>query len=732
MPHGHSRSTGSSAGAGKGAGNDNSNGGGGVLSRVLGSFRRHSHNGDDTANNKEDPNWAQNYKITHRPDRPRQDKREALKSRNSVYVLGQLNRIWRHNKKMVEEKKRERRARERALAAEFAHLSSQDQMDRDDQRDQQRDTRGSSIDHESQLPGLQTDLASNFRLKALPSELTRNEWRADHHRRSTYPPSSPSASSDRMTIRVGLELQSSEGVETGGHSYAHETPPPPLPLLAPMTFTPLTVPLRPASASISSAPRGPSARKRQTRSLSRSPSQRTPLANAMQAPDARSKALRETMKLYINTDQDSTPSLVNSSPVSEQASPLTPIEDVSDEGGLHRKFLPADPQQAKACPMPLCGSLLLTAVDREQNLCAECRSDLQPRQSIFTTDLLNPFPSPYSPINTYASSRTPLISDTQHDLPAKAAAAKYQEVPETTHYINSESKTRRENRSSGDRSVDRDRVQATEAAPSSPKIKINNSYVLSRFNKDRGDFKLQSAPPSRRHTHRRREQQLGHSPVERRTAKQSSTSGRSNHIGFQLAGWRTTALLSPTTPQASPRRAARNPKQRKASGPLLEAKTFRPATPPTRQKKNSPNTHRRLSDSRSRTKVGGSVTGSRRSDGRASSLPRVRVGDTVVSRGNMPTPSSAPPRRKHHSNPDRLKYRDSSTKTRETEEKPHLGEEKKIVEDDIYHDIESIIDCYLRLPDAPEPDNERRKADAVASYFSAVPLDVEMKIKGFF
>jgi hypothetical protein len=57
---------------------------------------------------------------------------------------------------------------------------------------------------------------------------------------------------------------------------------------------------------------------------------------------------------------------------------------------------------------------------------------------------------------------------------------------------------------------------------------------------------------------------------------------------------------------------------------------------------------------------------------------------------------------------------------------------ERVVEDeDIYREIESIIDCYLRIPDAPESENEKRKAEAVASYFTALPLEVEMRNKGF-
>ncbi|KAI0969702.1 hypothetical protein F4678DRAFT_151563 [Xylaria arbuscula] len=777
MPHGRGPSTGSSAGAGKSAGtknNSSSVGGKSVLSKVLGSFRRYSHNGGAAANSnkEEDTSWAETYKITHHPDRPRRDKREGLKSRNSADVMGQLHKIWRHNKEMLEEKRRQRRDRERGAAApaEVVRSSSRDQIQRGDVRGRQSDDRSSnSTDREVKLPNPQPVVAPPFNWKPAPAPLpdfTQYEWRAP---RSTYPPSSPSASSGRMTIRVGLEVQNAEGEEEvsaagfapgvrrmtssaegvvvsyGGYKYAagNDTLATTTPLSPLGSFTPptVTVPLRrPVSIPSSASPKGP-VHKRQTRSLSQ---QRMPLANNTMQQDStpRSKASREKMSLYINTDQDSTPSLVlNSSPVSEQAGPLTPIEDASDDDEDQR-FLSAKAARGvkNTCPMPLCGSPLLTTADIKHNLCAECRDELQPRQSIFTSSVLNPFPTLYSPTNAQISSRAPLIpEDHQYDSTAETAEIKLQAAPRTTRYVHGESKRRSANRGSSTRLGGG--VRTTEDPTSSPMIRINNSHVISRFNKDRGDFKLQSVPASRRHAHRTREQKLGRRPGDRPTSKQTpanshreernqNVSNDSNHIGFQLAGW-----PQVSTPSQTPRPPSRRPgdaKPREVSGPLLEPKTFHPPTPPARKDRDNPVGHRRTSATRPRA--------NRASSGRRpSSLSKVPIGKTSI-----PTPGSAPPRstgqkrNKHHSNPDRLRYRTSEpvgngTYTRETEigEKASPKVEKLQAGDDIYREIDSIIDCYLRLPDAPELHNEKRKADAIASYFSAVPLDVEMKIKGF-
>ncbi|KAI0537788.1 hypothetical protein GGR58DRAFT_327226 [Xylaria digitata] len=771
MSQGRIPSTGSEASATRGAGKDSTSSGG-VLSRVLSSLRRHSDNGGAAANDKEDTDWVNTYKITHRPDRPRLDKREGLKHRNSAYVLGQLHRIWRHSEKMTEAKRRERAARESALAAGFAR--GQDRRNGEDDRSQQGngpDSSSSTGRPRPRPPSLQTDLVRNFSWKAPSPEFARDKQREDggahsssrpiptneadkskeHDTQSTFSASSPLDSSDRMTIRVGLELQSpyskgggsgtfqmNSGVpKAGGYNHAHGasalSPPP---LLAPRSFAPSTAPLRSVAPSISPGQKRIGHR-RHTRALSHSPTLRTAPAHTFRKSNAQAKTVRDAMALYINTDRDSTPSLdLNSSPVSERASPLTPIDDASEDDYTDRKTSAMEARTFKTCPMPLCSNPLVTPADRKQNLCAECRSELQPRQSVFTTDVLNAFSSPYSPTDVYTSSRASLVSSAQHD---SMASAKAEELPVMTPYINGEGKSRRtSHRRSGEQTADR--VRKTEKPPPSAKVIINNSHILSRFNKDRDEFKLQPVPLTRKHTRRVRKSHLGTLPTRHRASKQKSAipaheknhgENGGNHIGFQLAGWRT------PSPSPAPQRTSRRPpdsKPREPLGPLLEPKTFCPAAPPTRQSKNISAARHRQSDSRPRAKGGGA-------SGRGSHLPPPRA---HVDKTAERMPSSAPPGSIRHSGsrqqptPHHREHRASipisqGTQTRETSVKFDLKAQGKIAEDEeIYNEIESIIDCYLRLSDASESANNKRKAEAIASYHAMVPLDVEMKIKNFF
>ncbi|KAF2963878.1 hypothetical protein GQX73_g9704 [Xylaria multiplex] len=743
MSQGRILSTGSEASATRGAGKD-STGSGGVLSRVLGSLRRHSDNGGAAANNKEDTDWVNTYKITHRPDRPRLDKREGLKHRNSAYVLGQLHRIWRRSEKMAEAKRRERDARESAFAAGFTRR--QDRRNGEDVRSRQGDGPDSSSGtRRPHPPSLRTDLARNFNREAPSPEFARDKRREDSrvHTISRPIPANEvdkgkerdsqsifSDSSDRMTIRVGLELQSpyskgggsgifkiNSGVsKAGGYNHAHNASAlSPVPLLAPRSFVPATAPLQSVAPSISPGKKRVG-RRRHTRALSHSPTLRMAPASAMRKSNAQARTLRDAMALYINTDRNSTPSLdLNSSPVSERASPLTPIDDASGDEYVDCETPATGPRTSKTCPMPLCDNPLLTPADRKQNLCAECRSELQPRQSVFTTDVLNAFSSPYSPTDVYTSSRASLVSSAQHDLMASATA---EELPEMTPYINGEGKSRRTScRRSGEQSADRD--PKTEKPLPPAKVIINNSHILSRFNKDRDEFKLQPVPLSRRDTRRGRKSHYT-LPTKHRASRQkvvtpvhekSHSEDGSSHIGFQLAGWRT--LSSSPAPQ----RSSQDSKPRESSGPLLEPKTFCPAALPAH----------RQSNSHPRAKEG-------RASGRSSYLPppRAPVGKTAER-----MLSSAPPGSIRHSGSRQQptpQHRASApvskgTQTRET----RVKSEGKIAEyDEIYNEIESIIDSYLRLSDVPESANERRKMEAIASYHAVVPLDVEMKIKNFF
>ncbi|KAI0550847.1 hypothetical protein F4679DRAFT_195414 [Xylaria curta] len=739
-----------------------------VLSRVLDSFRRSFRDGEATANSEEDPNWANNYTITHHPDRPRHDQREGLRHRNSTYVLDQLRRIWKYNGKMTEMKRREKAASEMAFAAVMGYSDGHNQGSRDDEPRHNE----SSGEHHISSGDLQADQMPSVSRKASSPAFAENKWQVgsgeERYQYSSYntpvnkadrmkqdrmrPASSPvsvSAASDKMTIRVGLELESlNPHIEDGfggllktrpgraeTESYSHAKNEISAPRPAPKFFTPLPIPSQSTSPFLSLEQKE-AARKPQRRTLPhslqqpfqaktmfayRAPTERPVLIRDMQMSSAREKALREKIApLRINTDQNKTPSLVViSSPASEQASPATPTDDTSVNGYMDYDELSTGLGTSKTCPVPLCGNPLRTAADRKQNLCAECRSDLQPRQSIFRTDVLNPILPAHISTKGHAKPHTSLISHVRHDSTAKTAEVKVRIPPRAERYIDDENKTRTVSRGSGDKSK---------------QDRSDSALLSSRFNKGKGEFRLQPAPFSRKRTRIGLGSRLGHSPTEYQvTGQELATplrSGRndvdgSGHISFQLAGWGT-VTPSPT----------HQPLQRRSSGPLLEPKTYRPAT--SSKRKNSA-IRRRPSELRRRARAI-----ARSNSGRALSSQRAHVekrGDhrtTEPASNVLPPPSSGHRREQHHVEHqavgrdatilESLSSADSNTKG--INEKFNPGE-TALTDEDIYREIDNIIDCYLRLPDVSESENEKRKTEAIASYFAEVPLDVEMKIKGF-
>ncbi|KAI1201080.1 hypothetical protein F5X97DRAFT_58318 [Nemania serpens] len=808
MPKSRTPSTGSGSGTAESVGKSSIGSSvGSILSRVLGSFRRLSRDDDEvTANSKEDATkWASTFKITHRPDRPRHDKREDLRHRNSVYVLAQLRRIWQHNEKMTETKRTEREARAQVAAAAAASGF-------DDERDRRPEGNGdSNIGHRSRprAPTLQTDLMPNFSRKGSSPEIARSKWRTEgeevhravnriekqveQHGRLAYSPSSP----DQMTIRVGM-VQSPYGgeergglktapgrAEDGGRSHAQNNilatsslaPRPP-----PISFTPSVVPpMRSAPPFPSSGQTREAARAQQMRGgphWSRTDKNAAAHpANAMQtSTSARGKTLPQTMtSVYINAGEDSTPSLVqNSSPVSEAASPATPTDplfDHDDDGNIlsNREVPPTEPHTSKTCP--LCGKALQTATDRQQNLCIACRNELQPRQSIFTTDVLNPFPYSRPPTNTRTNPRISLFPTIRQNPTAGAGAARPNKPAETLRNLNGEGKHARTGSGTTGDHQSADGIRGTETLPpsssSSPtKKKMKKASdagpISSRFNKDRRDFTLQPAPLSRKHAQRGQRPQLDDlspslspplsvsppaAPTEHQRRDGSDDAHGRNHIGYQLAGWPSSSQPQPQ-PQSVPPSpppilppppvsAPQAPPSETRPGPLLEPKTFRPVT----KKDAIVIPRRKPSGSRARFKGRGAAANGGGQAQHRTHVERtggVRKGSSLRSPGHRRKRHQQPlaqgasvPRGKAAASDDAATA--AAAAASKIDRNSTLREGDGMIDnEDIYREIDNIIDSYLWRPDMSKSDHEKRKSEAVASYFTEVPFDVEMRLRGFF
>lgn len=822
----HSRTPSTASGASTGEGTEkgkSSSSNGGVISKVLGSLRNSSHDGSVVADNNETSNWAEDYEITHRPDRPRRDKREDARNRSSTDVMGQLNRMWQRSQQMAEAK---RKLKEAKGGASFAQQPTIQSHRRGGSESAPRSDRpeGDVVG----VSSLQTDLVPNFSRKADSPGFSKPGWRAEGEEnaeraggqgegsifwrpgssRSTVPPSP-----GQMTIRVGLELSGPFGEDESGAydtvSLVSPTPPP-----VPKVFTPLTAPPGPTTVFLSPATYVPDEETRGGRVRSQPPrppadsltthraTKKLPaLPGHTQTPEAQSRvSRRSTNALYINIDRDdstlSTPSLTfsdSSSSVSEQLGPQTQPSsgnniDVASEKKRRCAGHRASSQDPKWCPMPSCGKPLLAPEDRDQNLCAACRIELQPRESTFTTPTDQNTPSPellrptvYSPPKTttkrvhnssddddddHSNKIQPIVSETTKK---RARMPETFATTPTSRYINGDGKPKSKPRPADDHSrsspyvvVDTSRAATSTASPlpppsPSPRRKRSGSAktVSSRFNKDRAGYGL-----SRRHTRKGRDVHASSSSPNspRITTQQISPASprrdndddnkneeelrgarNHNHIGFQLAGWQ----ISPTTPSPTLPSPPLTPppttdlRQRRLSGPLLEPKTFRPPTPPpppTRQpKKENPSTstlRRKPSASRIRGKAGKSPTNGSSNSGAGGTSPR-----SPIYRRNKLVPSP-PTYRRVASKPD---ITNTTTIAFGPQPQPaavvvneNKNNNKRTVEaKDIYREIDSIIDSYLRRPGAPEADMAKRKTEAVASYFSTVPHELQMHIQGF-
>ncbi|KAI0408072.1 hypothetical protein F4802DRAFT_448038 [Xylaria palmicola] len=670
MPHSHSSSTVSRSST-ESSGKSNNGNGPNVLSRVIGSLRRSPRSDDTIADGTEDADWVSTYKITHHPDRPRRDRREDLSRRNSADVLGQLLKIWKHNEQVTEAKRRERESRQRAAAGSSRSRAHDNDADRRGRGDGGPPSAPAKSEWEADSEAYRRQHGPDKSFAA----------RQAQHGRSASSPSSLSVASDKMTIMVGLEVPTpygeekpsgfrtitrGAGEEAGGYSNERDD-----------------AAGQQTSSSALPAPKG-GAQRRHPQLKHAGPTIRKQQQQQQEQQASRTRT---------HANKDSTPSLTaGPSPLSlEPASPATPIVYAPDnERVVHRDPAPTTGSWRRSrCPMPSCGKLLRTGADLKQNLCGECRSDLQPRHSIFAMDLINPFLIPYpSDEAPVPDRRTPEVKHT-----------------ETARGVDDEDKAGTAGRTRG---------QEISSPPSSSKKRRGGGGgVSSPSNRDRGEFRLQPVPASRKRSGRGRGQQPGNPDAIRKAldpgpaspSRDEDDDAGDGDIHIQLGGW---ALAAPSpTPQPL--------SQKRASGPLLEPKTYRPTTPRAGQtkKKESPVAVRRPSDRRVRTRGGSPLS----NGGRALPSLRTRIEKPSVRRVNHQPGTSVTGR-------PAVSHTDGRGSDKQSKQ-------AAATHGDIYCEIDNIIDCYLGRPDAPESENEKRKAEAVASYFATVPLDVEMSIKNF-
>jgi len=379
MKKDHNISTGSRVGAAKSATDDGNVTGpsnAGVFSRIR--SRHPSPNSSGAATNT-DTSWAKNYKITHRPDRlpPGDRRRPQIPSEEYLpedKILQYLERMWKFNKQKRDEDEAA------ATSAGSSRSRSQDHWSvasETSQRHSGHDGRSSSG---SRKHGQNPQTTS----------------------RSPIPGAKFSSYSPRIRERRGRPADSpvqfhqpmfSPGMEHCG-----------VPTGSPVPY-------------------------------STGSSDRWTIEIGL---DHQNQKDSELALRLINTDQPRLPDLTfNSSPSTEQVSPLTPV-DKSDRDIIPRKPRPVGPSAQQTCPMPLCGKSLLSTADRERNLCTGCR---------------RVFSGPY------------FSSDADTDMARNRDASTVKAKPDVVCNVDS-------NNSNGDTSIDR--VRSIRTMPS-PLQRVNNS-----------------------------------------------------------------------------------------------------------------------------------------------------------------------------------------------------------------------------------------------------------------
>ncbi|KAI1342112.1 hypothetical protein F5Y15DRAFT_413379 [Xylariaceae sp. FL0016] len=402
------------------------------------------------------------------------------------------------------------------------------------------------------------------------------------------------------------------------------------------------------------------------------------------SPTAVKKKVPSPRDPYVSVYVDSPGSLpdlmrysgVDTSPdFDRNYSPQTPIDSQFDAAPLPSK---SRHEIAPNCPIPDCKRMLLTALDRQNNLCEVCRKDLQPRASTF-----------WSPVEE----KQPIIDEEALEL--LRALPQPQSVPQAAIPA------------PWSKDSDHETIHRIEASP--------QTKLASRFNT--ADFKLQPAPLGRRPTQRSQKRQMSTGSLYEPMSARTTSSSGSSHIGFQLAGWQTERAQTPD-PEHSPAFILAPT----VFNPQELATKLKPATiVKERSDRGRPGTRRASSQPPAKPAPPMRVAELRyresgRSDPGGEKKPSFRISAVRSSSAHAGL-----------TRPGLASQANSSCSRLVSTYEGEYGDET-----DIYREIEEIIDCYLQIEEHDDEDGERRKAEVVASYFEVDPEAVKMMKLGFF
>ncbi|OTA67409.1 hypothetical protein K449DRAFT_215304 [Hypoxylon sp. EC38] len=224
--------------------------------------------------------------------------------------------------------------------------------------------------------------------------------------------------------------------------------------------------------------------------------------------------------------------------------------------------------------------------------------------------------------------------------------------------------------------------------------------VSSRFTMN--GFKLQPAPPgkNRRPALGPRQNEANRGGFARQISP--STSAYGNHIGFQDARWFPSPQLQ-KTPNTKPRPKAKAAEEPSRELPGSQYSISSQDSNDSDSWTTDPYTTESSSDN-DRALHHREPGPKNKDTGAIANIASTSRNEKQGNKGN-PKPGLQPARREKHHRPSRDTV--------------------------LYREIEEIIDCYITADDMDAEYNERRKADAIASYYEKEPEAVEMRRKGF-
>ncbi|KAI6089493.1 hypothetical protein F4821DRAFT_275914 [Hypoxylon rubiginosum] len=490
---------------------------GSVFSKVMSSFRHKHHDDKQKADGQakqqeEDGDWISNYKITHRPDRPRVDKR-TVRERTSTEYMAELLRIQARSQQHYEVNHPGGRSMDKRLTPpssppplvpphqqQLVHVQAAATSD----YSSPRSPRMGSPSPLSYSPS--TTFTRHQRSPSgdqYPTTMMRG------HQRMPSEPMSP----DAMTIQVyrgSLIDRSASCPQPAEHNQVQ--------LLPQKTYNPNE---SYAKRTIAMRDSGYAGRKGSSSSASTSTTdshsvhRKAPSTNLHSTATATAAAATT----FVSQPLTSSPTSYTSPTFTFAPPPQRAVRSLSPRNNnIPPANLPAI--SPKTCVMPGCRAPLLSALDCEQNVCGPCRKEY--RQSTFDAGMSIARPPPPPPL----SARAPLTSNLE-TLRALVGTAGLDGTFDTVKYGNG----------NGNRDGDGGdtRVTAVERGPLAPLVNKSTSNFQSSV-----AFKLQPAPPGRKR--RQRVQQKAGSG-----SSSGSGGGTSRPPQPPVSAWSDSTLGSQTT-----------------------------------------------------------------------------------------------------------------------------------------------------------------------------------------